>query len=113
MIPTKQEWRVKKTRVLALIASNNDMDHMDDDESPLIKDGSPPPTDMDINMVFTLPTKFIGAEEEIAQLCLGPKEAMFEKSKELIQHFEPLYIRGHINGRLISRMIVNDAPPST
>jgi hypothetical protein len=27
---------------------------LDDDEAPLIKDGSPPPTDMDINMVFTL-----------------------------------------------------------
>jgi hypothetical protein len=38
----------------------------DDDETPLIKDGSPPPTSMDINMVFTLPAEFRGAEEVVA-----------------------------------------------
>jgi hypothetical protein len=42
------------------------MDLLDDDESPLIKDGSSSPTDMDINMVFMLSIEFKGAEEEIA-----------------------------------------------
>jgi hypothetical protein len=80
MIPTKQEWRVKeKTNVPALIASDDDMNLLDDDESPLIKVGSPPPTDMDINMVFMLLADFKGVDEEITQLCLGPKEVMFEK----------------------------------
>jgi hypothetical protein len=83
MILTKQEWRVKeKTSVPALIASDDDKDLLDDDESPLIKDGSPPPTTMDVNMVFTLSAEFRGVEEEIAQLCLGTKEAVFEKPKE-------------------------------
>jgi hypothetical protein len=51
--------RVKeKTSVPALMASNDDMDLLNDDESPLIKDGSPPPTGMDINMVFTLSVEF-------------------------------------------------------
>jgi hypothetical protein len=33
-------------------------------------------------MVFTMPTEFRGAKEEVAQLCLGPKEVMFEKPAE-------------------------------
>jgi hypothetical protein len=64
------------------------MDLLDDDESPLIKDGSPPPIGMDINLVFTLPTEFRGAEEEVTQMCLSPKEAMFEKPEESSQHMK-------------------------
>jgi hypothetical protein len=80
VIPTKQEWRLKeKTSTPALTASDNDMDLLDDDESPLIKDMSPPSIGMDINMAFTLPAEFRGAEEEVSQMCLGPKEAMFVK----------------------------------
>jgi hypothetical protein len=67
MIPAKQEWRVKeKVDTLAPMTSNDDVDLLDDDEVPLIKDGSPPSTDMDINMVFTLLAEFRGVEEEIA-----------------------------------------------
>jgi hypothetical protein len=62
-----------------LIVSNDDLDLLGDDESLLIKDGSPLPIGMDINMVFTLSDESRGVEEEIAQLCLGPKEAMFEE----------------------------------
>jgi hypothetical protein len=40
-------------------------------------------------------------------MCLGPKEAMFKKPKESTQHLNPLYIRGHIDGKLISRMIID------
>jgi hypothetical protein len=93
MIPAKKEWRVKeKTSVPTLTTFDDDMDLLDQDESPLIKDRSPPSTGMDINMVFMLPTKFRGVEEEVAQLCLGPKEVMFEKPKESSQHLKPLYI---------------------
>jgi hypothetical protein len=57
VIPMKQEWRVKeKVNTPAPMTSDDDMDLLDDDEAPLIKDGSPPPTGMDINMVFTLPS---------------------------------------------------------
>jgi hypothetical protein len=67
MFPTKQEWRVKeKTSTPALMTSDDNMDLLDDDESPLIKDMSPPSTGMDINMVFTLPTEFRGAEVKVA-----------------------------------------------
>jgi hypothetical protein len=61
---------------------------------------------MDINIVFTLRVEFRGGvEEETMQLCLYPKEAMFKKPKESSQHLNPLYVRGHIDGRPISRII--------
>jgi hypothetical protein len=83
VIPLKQEWRVKeKVNTIAPTTSDDDMDPLDDDESPLIKDGSLPPTNMDINMVFMLSTEFRSAEEEVAQMCLVPKEAVFEKPNE-------------------------------
>jgi hypothetical protein len=44
--------------VPALTASDDDMDLLDDDKSQLIKDGSLPPTSMDVNMVFTLLAEF-------------------------------------------------------
>jgi hypothetical protein len=67
VIPTKQEWRVKeKVDAPTPTTSDDDMDLLDDDEAPLIKDRSLPPTDMDINMVFTLPAEFRGIEKEVA-----------------------------------------------
>jgi hypothetical protein len=67
VIPMKQEWRVKeKVDAPAPTTSNDDMDLLDDDEAPLIKDGSPPPTGMDINMVFTPSAEFRGVVEEVA-----------------------------------------------
>jgi hypothetical protein len=83
------------------------MDLLDDDESPLIKDGSLPPTTMDINMVFTLPFEFRGLEVDVAQMCLDPKEDMFEKPEESNQHLKPWYVRGHIDEELISRMLID------
>jgi hypothetical protein len=108
VIPIKEEWRVKeKTSTPVVMASDDDMDLLDDDDSLLIKDGSPPPIDMDINIVFMLPVEFRGVKEEIAQICLGPKEVVFEKLKESSQHLKPLHIRGHIDGRPISRMLID------
>jgi hypothetical protein len=108
MFLTKQEWRVKeKVSTPTLTASDDNMDLLDDDESLLIKDGSPPPTGMDINMVFTLLAEFRSAEGEVTQMCLSLKEVMFEKPEELSQHMKPLYVRGHIDGRPISRMLID------
>jgi hypothetical protein len=109
MIPMKHGWRVKgKSSTPTLTPSDDDMDLLDNDESPLIMDGSPPPTGMDISVVFTLRAEFRNIKEEVAQMCLGLKEAVFEKPEELSQHLKPLYVRGHIDGRLISRMLVDD-----
>jgi hypothetical protein len=93
MFPTKQEWRVKeKADIPAPTTSDDDMDLLDDDESPLIKNWSPPPISKDINMVFMLPAAFSGAVEEVAQMCLDPKETVFEKPEESNQHMMPLYV---------------------
>jgi hypothetical protein len=108
VIPKKQEWRVKeKVHAPAPTTSDNDMDLLDDDEALLIKDGSPPLADMDINMLFTLLAKFRGVEEKVAQMCLDPKEAMFKMREESSQHLMSLYIRGHINKKPISRMLID------
>jgi hypothetical protein len=83
MIPMKQEWRVKeKVDTPAPMTFDDDMDLLDDDEAPLIKDMPPPLTSIDINMVFMLLAVFRVIEEEVIQMCLGPKEAVFEKPEE-------------------------------
>jgi hypothetical protein len=93
MFPTKQEWRVKvKADIPTPMTYDDDVDLLDNDESPLIKNGSPPPIDMDINMVFTLPAEFRDAEEEVTQMCLSLKEAVFEKLEESCQHMKPFYV---------------------
>jgi hypothetical protein len=74
MIPMKQERRVKKkTSTPALTTSDDDMDLLDDDEAPLIKDVSPPPTGMDINMVFMLPVEFKGAKGRSLRCFSAPR----------------------------------------
>jgi hypothetical protein len=40
-------------------------------------------------------------------MCLSPKEVMFEMSEESSQHPKPLYVRGHIDGKPISRMLID------
>ena len=36
-----------------------------------------------------------------------PKDATFKKSQDSKNHLKPLYIRGHLSGRLVSRMLVD------
>jgi hypothetical protein len=67
VIPMRQEWGVKeKADTPAPTTSDDNMDLLDDDEPPLIKNGSPPPSGMDITMVFMLPAEFRAVEEEVA-----------------------------------------------
>jgi hypothetical protein len=40
-------------------------------------------------------------------MCLGPKEVVFEKPEESSQHQKSLYVRGHIDGKSISRMLID------
>jgi hypothetical protein len=54
-----------------------------------------------------LPAEIRGDNEEVARLCLGPKEVVFKKPEESSQHLKPLYIWGHIDGRSISRMLLD------
>jgi hypothetical protein len=67
------------------------------------------PVRMDINMVYYLLAEFHAANEdgEVAQIDFGPRDAIIEKPKDPTKHLKPLYIRGHINGRPVSRMMVD------
>ena len=63
---------------------------------------------MEINVVcFSEEYYAISEEEEAAILDFGPREAVFQKPKESDNYLKALYMRGHINGRLISRMLVD------
>lgn len=99
MIVPKKTWREKR---LAKEDRSNDSEGSDGSSSPG-GDGQ----DMDINMVFELPTEFRAPEVEVAELVLGAKKAMFEKPEKLGQHVKPLYIWGHLEGRPMDRMFVD------
>ena len=60
-------------------------------------------------MVYHLPAEFRAVEEEaeVAQLNFGPKNAVFEKPEGPVKHLKPLYVRGHINGKPVTRMMVD------
>jgi hypothetical protein len=59
VILMRQEWMVKeKVDTPAPMTSDDDIDLLDDDEAPLIKDRSPPPIGMDINLVFMMLVEF-------------------------------------------------------
>ena len=63
---------------------------------------------MEINVVcFSEEYYVVLEEEEAAHLDFGPREAVFQKPKESDNHLKALYMRGHINGRPISRMLVD------
>ena len=49
----------------------------------------------------------VSEEEEAALLDFGPREVVFQKPKESDNHLKALYMRGHINGRPISHMLVD------
>ena len=56
-------------------------------------------------MVFVLLSEFRAPKPEelaIAQLDLGPRPIIFEKSKE-----KGLYLKGFINGKPVNRMLVD------
>jgi hypothetical protein len=66
-------------------------------------------------MVFILPMEFKAPsnDEEVeepttAQLTLDPVQATFEKLEEKErQHLRPMYIKGHVDGRPMTKMMVD------
>jgi hypothetical protein len=47
-------------------------------------------------------------DDEVSQMDFGLKDATFQKLKDLKNHQNPLYIKGHLDGTLISRMLINE-----
>nr|AAX95395.1 Reverse transcriptase (RNA-dependent DNA polymerase), putative [Oryza sativa Japonica Group]ABA92966.2 retrotransposon protein, putative, unclassified [Oryza sativa Japonica Group] len=68
-----------------------------------------------VNMVFMLPAEFRAkqadvdeVEEASARLVLSPEQAVFEKLEGTEnRHLKPLYINGYVNGKPMSKMMVD------
>jgi hypothetical protein len=72
-------------------------------------EASPERPGMDVNVIiFSVDCTIIGDNEPVvAQFDFGPKEATFTKPKESINHLKPLFVRGHIDGIPIAKMLVD------
>jgi hypothetical protein len=64
---------------------------------------------MDVNVItFSADCTIVGDDElVVAQFDFGPKEAVFTKPKESVNHLKPLFVRGHIDGIPIAKMLVD------
>jgi hypothetical protein len=72
-------------------------------------EASPERPGMDVNVItFFADCTIVGDDEHvIAQFDFGPKEAAFTKPKESVNHLKPLFVRGHIDGIPIAKMLVD------
>jgi hypothetical protein len=68
---------------------------------------------MDVNVIiFSIDCTIIGDDEPVvAQFDFGPKEAAFTKPKESVNHLKLLFVRGHIDGIPIAKMLVYEGRP--
>jgi hypothetical protein len=62
---------------------------------------------LEINVVHLFVDGSVPTEEDLAHLDFGPKDAIFPKPKDTDNHLKALYMKGHINGKPISRMLVD------
>jgi hypothetical protein len=93
--------------------SNDVMTPMEEDdllgEDLVDYEASPKHTGMDINvMTFCADCTIVGDDDPVVdQFDFGPKEAAFTKPKEIVNHLKPLFVRGHIDGIPIAKMLVD------
>jgi hypothetical protein len=83
-----------------------------------MKEWHPTPTKADgsalagTNMVFVLPPEFYAPDSKelpVAQLDFGPRPVIFEKPREKnYKHLKALYLKGYINGHLVTKMFVDN-----
>jgi hypothetical protein len=123
MTKVKQTWHEKQ---LAREENDNNSDNSNEEEVGVIwdkgestfdKGSSNPdkdedqqeecPTQMEINMVFTIPAEFCAPTENVVELTLGAERAIFEKPDNPGAHMKPLFIRGHLDGTPIRHMLVD------
>jgi len=70
-------------------------------------EASPERTNLEINVVHLSSDYFVVPEEDLAHLQFGPREAVFQKPSEKDNHLNALYLKGHINGKPVTRMLVD------
>jgi hypothetical protein len=63
----------------------------------------------DINVVHLFVDGSASLEEDFAHLNFGSKDAVFQKPKDTDNHLNALHIKGHINGKPISRVLWMEA----
>jgi hypothetical protein len=68
---------------------------------------SPECMNLDINVIHMSMDGYVLSKEDVAHLDFGPKEAIFQKPKATENHLKALYMKGHINGKPISRMLMD------
>lgn len=106
---TRKEWRVKSKIVSA-----------DEVEADKIEGRIPASAkgktvaSTSVNMVFVLPAELSkhaadeGFSDASAKLTLPPEQAVFDKPEDVQhRHLKPLYIKGFLNGKPISKMLVD------
>jgi hypothetical protein len=83
---------------------------------PKANDGKDEKPQANINMVVFLPKEFMApidsdvSDEELgmAQLTLEPTQSIFEKLEEKKrQHLKSLFLKGFVNGKPVTRMLVD------
>jgi hypothetical protein len=72
-------------------------------------EASPERSGMDVNIItFSAECTIVGDDEPVvAQFDFGSKEVAFTKPKESVNHLKPLFVRGHIDGIPIAKMLVD------
>jgi hypothetical protein len=101
----KQEWRVKSKVAMA--------DEVEADKAKRLAKGQSVVT-ASVNMVFLLPTEYEAkqanvdeVEEASTRLVLSPEQEVFEKPEGTEnRHLKPLYINGYVNGKPMSKIMV-------
>jgi hypothetical protein len=79
----------------------------EDDEQLVDYSSSPERMNLEINVVHLFVDSSVPTEEDLAHLDFVPKDAIFQKPKDTDNHLKALYMKGHINGNPISRMLVD------
>jgi hypothetical protein len=78
-----------------------------DDKQLVDYNSSPEWMNCEINVVHLFVDGSVPTEEDLAHLDFGPMDAIFQKPTDTDNHLKALYMKGHINGRPISRMLVD------
>jgi hypothetical protein len=79
----------------------------EDDEQLVDYSSSPERMNLEINVVHLFVDGSVPTEEDLAHLDFGPKDAIFQKTKDTNNHLKALYMKGHTNGKPISWMLVD------
>jgi hypothetical protein len=79
----------------------------EDDEQLVVYSSSPERMNIEINLVRLFIDGSVPTKEYLAHLDFGPKDAVFQKPKDTDNHLKDLYMKGHINGKPISQMLVD------